>query len=392
MHQFERWHVEKYEMRIAILNCLSFYAQVVLDKELWISSSRFNGLFRINIESNEITFIGRFPQHNVGDAELHLFAKKYGDKIYFFPKCSKSIDIYDLKTGKFTSVVCSANRLNRYVTAIDAFLLDKDTLLIVPCYSGMPLQEFSIRKEEIIRSTELKETNQYVKNEANTMSLYACKVQDEIFYPIHGTNRIGSYNFKKKTEKIYLLKGLKKILGDIVYDGSDLWINADQGIYQWKPYNNSLKLICDCSSEKEGWIEQFILYKQELIGIPRWLNKIKIIDRSDFSLKEVYIDKFFLSKNQDMSWRDVRESFVWRDKLVISPIKYKEAIYIDLNNYKIECKKYESPEISFLENFFSYEKKEEDLREYFIMVNESIGDISEKNDRHVGHNILQEIK
>ena len=153
-------------------------------------------------------------------------------------------------------------------------------------------------------------------------------MQDEIFYPIHGTNRIGSYNFKKKTEKIYLLKGLKKILGDIVYDGSDLWINADQGIYQWKPYNNSLKLICDCSSEREGWIEQFILYKQELIGIPRWLNKIKIIDRSDFSLKEMYIDKFFLSKNQDMSWRDVRESFVWRDKLVFHQSNTKKQFIL----------------------------------------------------------------
>lgn len=380
-------------MRIAILNCLSFYAQVVLGNELWISSSRFNGLFRINIESNKITFVGRFPQHASKDAELHLFAKTYGNKIYFFPKCSKSIDIYDVKTGIFTYVECSANRLNGYVTAIDAVPSDKDILLIVPCYSGMPLQEFSIRKETIIGNFELKKANQYVKNDTDTMSLYACKMRDEIFYPIHGTNRIGSYNFEEKTEKIYSLNGLKNITGDIVYDDSDLWINADQGIYQWNPYKDNLRLICDCSSEKEGWIEQFILYKQKLICIPRWLNKIKIIDRLTFSLKEVHIDQSLLCRDRDMPWRDVRESFIWQDNLVISPIKYKEAIYIDLNNYKIQKKIYESPEILFIEeNFFVYEKKKEDLQKYFVIVNESIGDISEKSNRYVGRSILQEIK
>lgn len=375
------------------MNCLSFYAQVVFNNELWISSSRFNGLFRISLESDEITFIGRFPLHHSKDAELHLFAKKYGDKIYFFPKKSKSIDIYDVKTGVFTYVVCSANRLNGYVTAIDAFPSDKDTLLIVPCYAGMPLQEFSIRKEAIIGNIELKKANQNVKNETNTMALYACKVHDDIFYPLQGTNRIGSYNFKKKTEKIYSLKGLKKILGDIVYDGSNLWINADQGIYQWNPYTDNLKLICDCSSETEGWIEQFILYNQKIICIPRWLSKIRIIDRLSYSLEEVDIDKSLLCRNRDMPWRDVRESFVWRNNLVISPIKYKEAIYMDLDNYKMDHKKYESPEILLIEeNFFVYEKKKVDLREYFRMINERIGDISKKNNGYAGSRILQEIK
>ena len=83
------------------LNSLSYYAQVVIGEELWISNSRFNGLYKVNLESGKSVYIGKFPQYRLDNSELHFFAKKYGEKIYFFPKCASGIDIYDLETGKF---------------------------------------------------------------------------------------------------------------------------------------------------------------------------------------------------------------------------------------------------------------------------------------------------
>ena len=374
------------------LNSLSYYAQVVIGEELWISNSRFNGLYKVNLESGKSVYIGKFPQYRLDNSELHFFAKKYGEKIYFFPKCASGIDIYDLETGDFSHVECQTGSINNYVTAIDAFRLDEDNILIIPCYSGMTLQEFSIKKKAITKKIELIKSNQYVRNEANTMSLYACKMMNEVFYPLHETNMIGSYNLKKGNEKIYLISGVKSILGDIVFDGRNIWINADRGIYQWNPHSGDLNFVCDCSAEKEGWIEQFILYDQYIICVPRWLKNIKIIDRYNFEQKEINIDKNKLNKNKDMPWRDIRESFVWRDKLIISPIKYEETIWIDLNSYEITYKKWEPLKVmSIQEDFLIHEIAENDLEDYIRIIDENEKNIRRKDTHYVGYNILQKI-
>ena len=374
------------------LNSLSYYAQVVIGEELWISNSRFNGLYKVNLESGKSVYIGKFPQYRLDNSELHFFAKKYGAKIYFFPKCASGIDIYDLETGDFSHVECQTGSINNYVTAIDAFRLDEDNILIIPCYSGMTLQEFSIKKKAITKKIELIKSNQYVRNEANTMSLYACKMMNEVFYPLHETNMIGSYNLKKGNEKIYLISGVKSILGDIVFDGRNIWINADRGIYQWNPHSGDLNFVCDCSAEKEGWIEQFILYDQYIICVPRWLKNIKIIDRYNFEQKEIHIDKNKLNKNKDMPWRDIRESFVWRDKLIISPIKYEETIWIDLNSYEITYKKWEPLKVmSIQEDFLIHEIAENDLEDYIRIIDENEKNIRRKDTHYVGYNILQKI-
>lgn len=361
------------------MKSLSCYAQAVVGDEVWISNNRFNGLFRVNLKSGTAAFAGRFPEHKLEDEELHLFAKIFKDKIFFFPKRSENIDIYNLKTGKFSYVPCRTNNINGYASVIDAFRFDEDRVVIIPCYPGMPLQELSIEKEAIVKSIELKRSNQHVNSKTNVMTLYACRMKDEIFYPIHGTNKVGSYHLKEETEKIYSIDGLKSILGDIVFDGEVLWLNADQGIYRWDPYKNSLNLVHDYLSEKEGWIEKFVLYNQDIIGIPRWLKNIKIIDRHNFKQREVKIDRFALNKNMDMPWRDVRECFVWQENLIIAPVKYKESIYINLNNYKIEYKNWEILEgLPIKAGVIVHERAKEDLRDFILT--------TEKNNR-ICHNL-----
>lgn len=375
------------------LDSLLYYAQVLVGNELWISNIRFNGLFKINIESGEVVFIGRFPSHDLETEDLHLFAKKYGNKLYFFPKRSNGLDIYDLKTKSFTFATCKMGNSNDYFTAIDAFRIDDERVLIVPCYSNMSLLEFSIEKEAIVRIIELTESNKFVDNATGTMTLYACKMQNEILYPIHGTNKVGSYNFSENKEKVYSIESLKSIVGDIIFDGSYLWVNADQGIYRWNPFKSDLKLVCDCSTEKEGWIEQLILYNENVICIPRWLNNIKIIDRRSFEQREVHIDNHLLSENAVMAWRDVRESFIWNDNLIICPVKYKEEISINLINFEIIYKIHEFLKtFPIKERFFIYERVKEDLRDYIEFVNKKETVFQEKDDCHMGFSILEELK
>lgn len=377
------------------MDSLLYYAQVLIGDELWVSNIRFNGLYRIEISSGNAVFVGRFPHHNWDYEELHMFAKRYGDKIYFFPKKSEGIDIYDLKKGIFTYVQCEADRDNGYATVIDSFYSneDKGSIIVVSCYQKTPLQELSLKKEEFVRKIELKKSNICVKNESNTRALYACKMQDEIFFPIHGTNKVGSYRLSTKKEEVYSIERLKRIQGDIVFDGRDLWINADRGIYQWNPYEKKLKFVCDCSSEKEGWIEQFLLYDQVMICIPRWLNHIKIIDRQNFGQREVIIDRSVLSKKNDIPWRDVRESIIWKNTLIICPVKYKETVCVNLENYEVSYKKW-----GFLETlptkdvFFTHEKREEDLQVYIRMIGNNEKSYYKRERNNIGHSILQYIE
>ena len=122
------------------------------------------------------------------------------------------------------------------------------------------------------------------------------------------------------------------------------------------------------------------------------MKNIKIIDRYNFEQKEIHIDKNKLNKNKDMPWRDIRESFVWRDKLIISPIKYEETIWIDLNSYEITYKKWEPLKVmSIQEDFLIHEIAENDLEDYIRIIDENEKNIRRKDTHYVGYNILQKI-
>lgn len=81
---------------------LLFESFCILEDTIWISARDFNGLFKGDLKSGKIEYIGTFPGEDIAAHRLH-----YGEAIcvkqiiYFIPLESKRIHTYDLRTGVF---------------------------------------------------------------------------------------------------------------------------------------------------------------------------------------------------------------------------------------------------------------------------------------------------
>lgn len=316
---------------------IATFAYVRDDDTLWISHFRYNGIFKIDLCTEHVEHVGSFTNHDVGDSELHYSAYKCDNLLYFFPQYCNSVDGYDISTGECFCIEIPGMKNKNGKAIIETFVYN-DTMIMIPRYKDVPIMFFSLKERAIVECVELDEVKRYVSEDSKDLTLYACMRDSVIFFPIKDTNYIGSYDLKRKKEKIYIIDGVKDIKGDIEFDGTHIWLNADSGIYKWNPDVNELQFVCDCISEKEGWIEKFILYKNMMICVPRWLNNIKVIYINTLDAKNVPISTALMHNNVDIPWRDVKGCFVWKNMLVMLPIKFSETIFVDLETFVVTYK------------------------------------------------------
>lgn len=79
-----------------------FESCCVADGIIWMSACNFNGLFKGNLKTGEIQYIGMFPEEHPLQQRLHYGdAIVIGDRIYFIPLESKQMHIYNRSTGQF---------------------------------------------------------------------------------------------------------------------------------------------------------------------------------------------------------------------------------------------------------------------------------------------------
>lgn len=351
---------------------IACFAYVKDGDDLWISHFKFNGLYKINLSSGNVAFMGRFPNHSGQEKALHFCGKKYGSKLYFFPQNTDSIDIYDIATGEYCSEMIPIKDKIFQKVIVEAFQYD-DTCVLVPRFADIPLMILSLSENKIIECINLPESNQKASEDSKNLTLYACMIDHVIYFPVKDTNCIGSYDLDKREEKVYILSELEKIVGDFKFDGNDIWFNADSGIYKWNPNTNMLKFVCDCSSEKEGWIENLVIHEDLVICVPRWLNNIKIINKNTLKQTNIKIDTDLLHGNIDTPWRDIRGSFIWNNELIILPVRYKETICVDLTDFKVRLKEYTSDECMFsLPQVSMKEENEDNLCEFLSYINNEI--------------------
>lgn len=70
----------------------------------YVAAMNFNGLFKINTETNSAEFISMFPNEIAYKKRLFIVAKSYQDKVIFVPSSGKDIVIFDTITCEITSI------------------------------------------------------------------------------------------------------------------------------------------------------------------------------------------------------------------------------------------------------------------------------------------------
>ena len=120
---------------------------VFLNNHIYFSNVPSNGLFRINVNTKKMEIIGFFQDERIEAGFLHKRCFAYGDKIFFLPAYSRSIDIYDASTGEFLKITFENEVEGEAV--LDAVKVESDIYIFprnarcVPIKLNMETMDFS---------------------------------------------------------------------------------------------------------------------------------------------------------------------------------------------------------------------------------------------------------
>ena len=101
-----------------------FRAGVLVEENIYFSHARFNGLFKLDINSMRCSFIKEFCGCEIEMKDIHVAGTRYGDWIIFLPAMGNCIHLYNYVTDEMRCV-----KLNRYKNkgemVCDAYTFEK---------------------------------------------------------------------------------------------------------------------------------------------------------------------------------------------------------------------------------------------------------------------------
>lgn len=73
-------------------------------KTAYASSSGFNGLFEVALDSGKCKYVGLFPNEEFAQEYMHLSAAYCQQRAFFFPQRGKYISVYDIERQAFSQI------------------------------------------------------------------------------------------------------------------------------------------------------------------------------------------------------------------------------------------------------------------------------------------------
>lgn len=110
---------------------IPYYASVEVEGELFFSAMRINALFKMNIESKKVTYIGRVKDEKRENG-LHRFALKHGNCIFFIPSCGDYIAKLQLDTLEISSIELSQKECIGYEGKFADIVYVEDSVWLIP--------------------------------------------------------------------------------------------------------------------------------------------------------------------------------------------------------------------------------------------------------------------
>lgn len=346
---------------------LAYYAYVQDGDKKWISNIRFNGLFVIDDNTNQVKFVGRFPCYREDEFAIHSLAAQCNNKLYFFPQRGKSIDIYDLNTHKFYSESIEPWS-DMPIGIVAGIIQEQEKFWIFPRHAGGDVLLYSTESSKFIDSYKLEKATKIVENSPKkVLSFTICKVENEVCLPLYGTNTICFTNLKEKKERIVELEDVSE-LQFMSYDGNYAWLAENDNVIKWDINNDTLKRFDHVLSSANT-----LLHKTEISDlvckdggvwiIPRWYDKIVFIDSGDI-VHEISLDDVKAGEVDDIikSWKTFGRAILHKHELVIPPVALNREIIIDFEHKKVSGRLLEAEEQSVAKSTIKMDRSNQELR------------------------------
>lgn len=285
-------------MREFTLNA-HFHDAVIHDGYMYFSETTFNGLFRVKEEGGEAEFLGRFPEEDPWQGDLHRALYLRENKIYFIPLNGRGISIYDIENNSFSMIwlVLNDNERARYCQTID---IDAGILLI-PSRLNVPFAIFHLDSEKIEFHREINRRIMEKIAPSNEWEFFsahgAIKDGDMLYLSVGDTNVVFSLSLKTWNVDMTILPMYARIrcmnkINDV------FWFTLkEHSIIQWNPTTGSCNKHTIPGKTKDLNYPYLLLLKHgdNLLLLAGREDKIWEIDDKRIEWKDCtdYIDKSF---------------------------------------------------------------------------------------------------
>lgn len=276
---------EKTEKPVLVRNCIDggsemrefspnahFLDAVEYDGYMYFSETFFNGLFRIANNAEEAELIGRFPNEEPWQIDLHRSVFLHNHKLYFIPMNGKVISVYDLEKSIFSSLQISAN--NNKNSNFNQCLRVGDDILMIPANLATQFSYLHLESEKIEPIEGLSEKIASLIEQPTRCDVFnshgAVLERDILYLAVSSTNVILKISLSTLEIVKYVLP-VEMRIRYISMGRDSLWITfAEHVIGEWQEANNTCHIL-DIPKEplnKEYPYLSVLQYENELIVLP----------------------------------------------------------------------------------------------------------------------------
>jgi len=326
------------------VHALRFRSGEIIGQTFYCSNANMNGLFQIDLETGNLSFIGYFRDNPVNSQRLHFGSLLYKNWIVFVPENARGIDLFNWKTGEFRCIYFTKGRryhVNGILRENIAWFIPVD---VSNSIFSLNLDTFSVcvyqSPVDCLQSRMMMGKKMY----------RAVYLEGRIYAAIYKTRYVFCFHIDKKKMEI-LDTGVEDLC--VVDESRDgLWLLMEHGkeICHWNPDAGAKKFLqCPVRApvRKDERLASFILETKNGIYLfpGRMTDAVMRFDRC----REIFETAF--SYPEDLMWRNPGSNYFWssvsnNEKHYVYPFNADYMIVINHEDEKVEFVKVKQVDIA----------------------------------------------
>lgn len=276
---------------------------VQINDEYWFVAGSTNGLFKKNLLTDEVIFIGFFVDEEKSQFRAYTDVQLVNNKLIFTPCFAKGIAIYDLEEKKFYNMHLPVyeSGINQYIKSVK----HKNIIYFIP-FSASSFIKYCVDEERIQKLdgwTELRK--QYLGHDDSNLVIESICTDDDYIYMFMG-NRNYVIILNMVTDQ-FEVKRINISSNENIYAvskfGKNIWIASDKGkVYEWNYSNNSIIKTIDLAQyiNCTDYVIHYILSTDQYIYLINIYGKsIRVFDYIKDKFMVIDMNKYVSDKKDD---------------------------------------------------------------------------------------------
>lgn len=340
----------------------SFLAPLIDGNTMWFTAFYFNGLFKMDMETKRISFIGKFPEEQ---DRIWMYAKimKIGKQLFFFPGLARSIAVFNLETSEIkmhSLEAVASGSFGGY--GFFSVVQWKSWIYVLPIDSHVILKMNTVSGEIQYESDWYEKFRPYVKNEWGSLFSSVIQRGKYIWCPYWQGNLIVRFDLETLKFEIYSVGNPHNTYYNMCEGDGDFWIVTHGGdaVVRWNPDTQKTREYRQLPEEFNKVKSMFLpIYHEGFVWVlPAAGDDIlKLnVNTGEFSIYAQYPENFkFQNKCGTIKYGDI---LLNEGMLTLYPIKANMQMYMNLITGQATGVELEWPDYcpSYFERFLNSEK------------------------------------